>query len=291
MFKIIAKAMVLLLLISVNLCYGGEINIMVKVPGGTFKMGTIKVKVFSFIISKFDITQHEWLSVMGRNPSHFNDDLNNPVEMVSWFDALAYCNKRSIKEGLIPVYSIGKNTDPSAWGAPPSGNSYVGKTWNDVRANRSAGGYRLPTEIEWMWSAMGGDPDGYSKAFAGSTGKNNIADFAWTCDNCRSVVHSGGSTHPVGTKLPNELGLYDMSGNVWQWCWDRWRERGIGVTQERVACGGSWYDRMSNAIDKTYRGFHGESAFDGPSSYAVAYCGHGIPNGQSDFIGFRVARN
>lgn len=96
-------------------------------------------------------------------------------------------------------------------------------TWDAASVDSSANGYRLPTGMEWMWAAMGAPSDGqnggtnttgYSKAFAGSTGSNVRGDYAWTDENSNST------THPVGSKLPNELGLYDMSGNASEWCWD-----------------------------------------------------------------------
>ncbi len=253
-------------------------NKMVKIPGGTFQMYSQKVTVSSFSISKFDIKQGEWVEIMGDNPSHFNDNLNNPVENVSWYDAVVYCNKRSIKEGLTPVYSISGSTDPSSWGAVPTS---INSIWNTVTADWFTNGYRLPTEMEWMWAAMGADTanpgqvnlTGYNKVFAGSTGANGINDYAWTNGN------SGGTTHPVGTKLTNELGLYNMSGNVWQWCWDWYRNypmdsqtdyRGTASGTRRVLHGGSWYDGSSYAT--------------------VAYRADRNPFNQLNNIGFRVVR-
>ncbi|MFB0536326.1 MAG: formylglycine-generating enzyme family protein, partial [Anaerolineae bacterium] len=114
---------------------------------------------------------------------------NRPVMSVTWYDAVAYCNWLSEKEGLSPCYS-GK-----------------GKL---TQCDFSANGYRLPTEAEWEYAARGGQKSqGYTYA-----GSDNPDDVAWYRGN------SGSQTHPVGQKQPNELGLYDMSGNLWEWCWD-----------------------------------------------------------------------
>jgi formylglycine-generating enzyme required for sulfatase activity len=170
---------------------------MIHVDGGLFQMGDTfgsgfvnetpvhEVSVSNFYLSKFEVTQKEWIDVMGNNPSHFKGD-NLPVENVSWFEAIFYCNAKSTKEGLKKVYS----EDGIDW---------------------TANGYRLPTEAEWEYAAKGGkDSHGYQYS-----GSNDADQVAWSSEN------SGETTHPVGTKAPNELGFYDMSGNVFEWCWDR----------------------------------------------------------------------
>ncbi|HOV16680.1 MAG TPA: SUMF1/EgtB/PvdO family nonheme iron enzyme [Candidatus Cloacimonadota bacterium] len=192
---------------------------MILVPSGTFTMGRTtgdgdddelpahNVTLSSFVIGKYEVTQAEWFSVMGNNPSHFTGDTSRPVEMVSWYAALVYCNKRSIAEGLTPVYTIGNSTNPGDWGAIPTTNN---ATWNSVTCNWTANGYRLPTEAEWEYAARGAtnNPD---YLYAGS---NTIGDVGWYDAN------SGNTTHPVGLKAPNGLGIYDMTGNVREWCWD-----------------------------------------------------------------------
>ncbi len=200
---------------------------MIQVNGGTFirefKGSFFKrnvqntVSVSSFLIGKHPVTQREWQDVMGSNPSFFKGD-ELPVESVTWYDAIEYCNKRSIKEGLKPCYSRVKKNIICDW---------------------SANGYRLPTEAEWEFAARGGNQsNGYSYS-----GSNDLDSVAWYQSN------SNGITHRVGTKSPNELGIYDMSGNVWEWCWD-WCDNYASASQNdpkgatsgisRVLRGGSW---------------------------------------------------
>jgi len=194
-------------------------NNMVNVPAGTFTMGrttgtgyadeipTHTVNLTAFYMGKYEVTQAEWFQVMGTNPSGFTGDNNRPVEKVSFYAILAYCNKRSLNEGLEPVYTINGSQNPSSWGAIPTTNN---ATWNNATMNMAANGYRLPTEAEWEYAARGGsnNPDYlYS-------GADVIGNVAWYTSN------SGSTTHAVGGKTANGLGIYDMSGNVQEWVWD-----------------------------------------------------------------------
>ena len=204
---------------------------LVLVKGGTFKNTKCTnyygkdVTLSDFYIGKFEVTQKEWIEVMGSNPSKFKGD-NLPVEMVSWYDCVEYCNKRSIKEGLKPYYNIDENDkDPNNLPDPSNGDLDNVK-WT-VTINAAANGYRLPTEAEWEYAASGGQ---MSKSYTYSGG--NAADkVAWYWQNSGDTNLTGfwnwpaieqnhDRTKPVGGKARNELGLYDMSGNVREWCWD-----------------------------------------------------------------------
>jgi formylglycine-generating enzyme required for sulfatase activity len=208
----------------------------VLVEGGTFNNGTSDVTISSFGIDKYELTQAGYLAVMGTNPSNFTGT-NRPVECVSWFDAIEYCNRRSMQEGLNPCYSYGTfGTDPDAW---PSGWNTSDGNHTNVSCDWTANGYRLPTEMEWMFAARGGNQS-HNYTYSGS---NDINAVGWYRNN------SGSTTHTVGTKAANELGIFDMTGNVWEWVWDIYGDypgdaqtdpHGATSGSNRVYRGGSW---------------------------------------------------
>ena len=163
----------------------------------------------NFHIGKYQVMQKEWQDIMGNNPSYFKGD-KLPVEQVSWYDCIEFCNKLSEKHGLRKYYNI---------------------NGNDVTFNLEANGFRLPTEAEWEYAARGGKESRNYKY----SGSNNEKDVAWYYEN------SDNTTHLVGQLNCNELGLFDMSGNLWEWCQD-------AVGSARVDRGGSWYLSASNCL-------------------------------------------
>ncbi|MFC4102573.1 formylglycine-generating enzyme family protein [Paenibacillus xanthanilyticus] len=251
---------------------------MVLVEGGAFKHAKSEhygkaTKIASFYIGKYEVTQQEWTAVMGGNPSAFKgDDL--PVEMVSWYDVVEYCNKRSLQEGLQPYYQIDKTkTDPN------NKSEHDVLKWT-VTIQADANGYRLPTEAEWAYAAGGGQ---LSKSYTYSGG-NHVDEVAWYWRNAGDKYLSGdwswpiiesnhGRTHAVGGKKPNELGLYDMSGNVREWCWDWYAETGASASDgsRRVNKGGGWIGDVKSS--------------------ELAYRGKFEANGFGPDQGFRVSRN
>jgi len=197
----------------------------VRLPGGQFMMGDKdevdakphEVVVSSFYVDKYLVTQEQYQRVMGDNPSRWKG-AKNPVEQVRWSDAARFCNERSRLEGLQPCYNL--------------------ETWE---CKFDTNGYRLPTEAEWEYACRAGTQTAY---FFGSN-PLKLADYAWFDKN------SGGHPHPVGQKRPNPWGLYDMCGNVWQWCNDFYQvdyyqkapqenPRGPKDGETKVVRGGAW---------------------------------------------------
>ncbi len=230
--------------IIVSSCWQKEPDKFVFIKGGTFintksNYYGKSVIISNFYISKYEVTQKEWIEIMGSNPSKFKGN-NLPAEMVSWYDCVDYCNKRSIKEGLKPYYNIDKNKKD-----PNNENDIDDIKWM-VTINEGDNGYRLPTEAEWEYAAGGGQ---VSKSYTYS-GSNDVDKVAWYWKNSGDknltgfwswtvIENNNNKTKPVGDKESNELGLYDMSGNVREWCWD-WQES-YGTSQKgRCWKGGGW---------------------------------------------------
>ncbi|MDY2839766.1 MAG: SUMF1/EgtB/PvdO family nonheme iron enzyme [Treponema sp.] len=196
---------------------------MVSIPGKTYSM------------LNTEVTQKLYTSIMGSNPSDFKGDYN-PVENVSWCDAVYFCNKLSEKFGFTPVYAVDGKTDVVTWNYTPHNEKSIR---GEVTQNTKANGFRLPTVEEWQYAAKGGQNYTYS-------GSNNLDEVGWYSEN------SGERTHSVAHKKPNGYGLYDMSGNVWEWCWDVYPYDG----SRRYNRGGSYYGsdyycKVSSGYDRS----------------------------------------
>ena len=196
---------------------------MVEIVGDTFSMGNDSgdgrekpahdVTVSSFYMGKYEVTQKQYEKIMGTNPSSKIGN-NYPVERVHWYDAIEFCNKLSENAGLTPVYTIDKGTDDPGYFTPttPSLQTvYDTRKW-EVTFNTSANGYRLPTSAEWEYACRAGTPDPFYTGAALTQAQANY-------NNAKDGEGNGG-TVPVGTYAPNPWGLYDMFGNVAEWCWD-----------------------------------------------------------------------
>jgi formylglycine-generating enzyme required for sulfatase activity len=213
---------------------------MVLIPGGSFNMGDAKgkeeektvhkVTVDSFYMDVCEVTQESFETIIGTNPSKFRDK-KGPVERIRWTDAVKYCNARSLKDGLKPCYN------PETW-----------------ECDFTTDGYRLPTEAEWEYACRAGSADEHF--FKG--GESQLDLYTWYRNNSAEKVHA------VGTKKPNAFGLFDMYGNVSEWCNDFYHKDyysggsevnppGPKTGDKRVLRGGNWSSRPKDC--KSFRRF------------------------------------
>ena len=227
----------------------------VRINGGTFTMGSPaneagrennetqrQVTVSSFYMGKYEVTQKEYQEIMGYNPSYFKGD-NLPVEGVTWFDAIEYCNKRSQKEGLTPVYTITGRTPASGY---PITTAEGTANWNN-------NGYRLPTEAEWEYACRAGTTTPFNTGNNITTNQANYDGYYPYNNNAKGT--SLEKTTPVGNFAANAWGLHDMHGNVFEWCWDLYGDyasgaqtnpRGAVFDNYRVIRGGGWSYAAAN---------------------------------------------
>lgn len=213
---------------------------MVEIPQGSIELRDDRTKqkwtveVASFLLAQLPVTQAEYFAITHESPSVFKGN-TLPVETVSWKDAITFCNLLSAKAGLNPCYSVGQA--------------------EDIIFDPQANGFRLPTEAEWEYACK-----------AGTTGirYGELDSIAWYKGNSEKA------THDVGLKEPNDWGLYDMLGNVWEWCSDIYDETVYG--SYRIIRGGGWSDEERGCMATNRRRNH-------PASFKI------------DDLGFRVARN
>ena len=213
---------------------------MISLPAGAITLRDDRIKrtwtveIAPFQLAKYPVTQTLYFAVTNKSPSTFKGN-NKPVESVSWFEAIEFCNLLSQQSGFEQAYLI----DPDN---------------NNVSLNLKSNGYRLPSDAEWEYACRAGKKE---------VRYGEIHDIAWYQENANDA------TQEVGLKQPNAWGLYDMLGNVWEWCWDIYDKEVYG--SYRVFRGGGWSDKERGCLASNRRRSH--------------------PTYQIDDLGLRLARS
>ena len=212
------KIMLLAVTLAVPLISCGKKEAEITLENGT-SLSYVSVPDADFCIAKTEVTQAFYQAVTGENPSQTKGE-NFPVESVSWYDALVFCNKLSSLLGKSPCYKVNGSTNPDDWGYTPHKGGIIE---SEIEFNKEADGFRLPTMEEWDNAIKGGENFTYS-------GSEDLDSVAWTDCN------SGGKLHEVAQLKPNGYGIYDMSGNVFEWVWS------VRKDSSRYLRGGSYFD-------------------------------------------------
>jgi formylglycine-generating enzyme required for sulfatase activity len=254
-------------------------------PMAGFTFNTIYTSKIStgYWMGETEVTQELWEAVMTGSAGNLNpssrtssslaggeEQGKRPVETISWYDALEFCNRLSEAAGKDSVYTL----------TGISRNTYTDKsiTAATVSVDWTKNGYRLPTEMEWWWAAMGASTaaGAAEKAFSGSTGSNNIDNYAWYLGTSGSNF-----THQTGIKNSNELGIHDMTGNVFEWCWD-WYE-----TSDFYDAHTDYTGPTSGTTKVIKGGYNGSTS----SACELNPRGSRNPANPANYIGFRVVCN
>jgi len=258
--------------------------------GSSAELPVHSVTISAFYMGKYEVTQQEWLTTIGINPaSGYGVGGNYPVYNVSWYEIIKYCNLRSIAESLSPVYTINNSTDPADWGDVPTSSN---ATWNAAICNWSVNGYRLPTEAEWEYAARGGlsgqrFPNGttISHSTNGDTqatynAQPSILSYDVSPTTGYHPVY-GESSSQVGSFNSNGYGLCDMTGNLWELCWD-W--------SSSTYYSSSPSNNPTGPASGSYRIKRGGGWINGASYCRVARRNNYDPFRYLFYLGFRLAR-
>ena len=273
---------------------------MAWIPAGTFQMGSPTNEVGrkseetqhtvtltnGFYMGVYQVTQKEWKMPMGKDndrylavttgTTDYGRGDNYPMYYVSWYDALVFCNRLSMEEKLTPAYSISNSTDPEVWGAVPTTTSNA--TWNAVIVVEGSTGYRLPTEAQWEYACRASTATAFNDGLDDySVDITAVELLGWFSTNSFS------KTHELGLKQVNDWGLYDMHGNVYEWCWD-WYNIGYYSSSP------SPDSDPTGPVTGSYRVQRGGSSWDNVHLARSANRGYNSPYLRYSDVGFRLVR-